>query len=157
MFPTRRQLTPTQGKAVNYEWLAQCIRQYDVVDEVMAALDSRLNCYALEKHNMALANAGLLLLYRLHSVRDSYAEKLAFVLSLPKDPLTAIFLAVHYSTLTARYHGHGIISQASYGRFMDANQLALRNEVEFCFAEGVMNLGPEFVGDVFEHREKGEM
>lgn len=146
----------TEESGVNYAWLAQCIRQYDVVDEVMAALDSRLNCYALEKHNMALANAGLLLLYRLHCLGDAYAEKLAFVKSLPKDPLKAIFLAVHYSTLTARYHGNGIISQTSYGRFMDANQLALRTEVEVCFAEGVMNLGPEFIGDVFEHRERGE-
>jgi hypothetical protein len=122
----------------------------------MAALDSRLNSFALEKHNMALANAGLLLLYRLLSLSDAYAKKLAFVNSLPRDPLTALFLAVHYSTLTARYHGDGIINQRSYGRFMDANQLVLRTEVEFCFAEGVMQLGPEFIGDVFEHRERGE-
>lgn len=86
---------------------------------------------------------------------DEYVDKLTFIKSLPLDPLTAMFLAVDYSCLTARYHGDGIINQRKYGRFLDANQLELRNEIEFCFAEGAMNLGPDFISDVLLHSEKG--
>ena len=35
-----------------------------------------------------------------------------------------------------------------YGRVMDANQISLRNELEFCFAEAALTLGPEFVSDL---------
>jgi hypothetical protein len=59
---------PCEGNAIKYEWLAKCIRQYDVIDDVMAVLLSDINCYAVEKHNMAVLNTGLLLLYRLCSV-----------------------------------------------------------------------------------------
>lgn len=31
---------------------------------------------------------------------------------------------------------------------MDANQLSLRNELEFCFAEAALTLGPEFISDL---------
>lgn len=31
---------------------------------------------------------------------------------------------------------------------MDANQISLRNELEFCFAEAALMLGPEFVSDL---------
>lgn len=35
---------------------------------------------------------------------------------------------------------------------MDANQLALRNELEFCFAEAALNIGPRFIFDMLlEH------
>ena len=70
---------------------------------------------------------------------------MTFLKSLPRDPLTAIYLAVHYATLTARYHGEGLIHQRTYGRFMDANQVSLRSDIEFCFAEAIMQLGPGFV------------
>jgi hypothetical protein len=59
---------PCGKNAIKYEWLANCIRQYDVVDDVMAVLLSEVNCFAIEKHNMAVLNTGLLLLYRLCSV-----------------------------------------------------------------------------------------
>jgi hypothetical protein len=87
------------------------------------------------------------------STADFHAEdhcaKLAFIKSLPRDPLTAIYLAMHHATLTARYHGHGWIHQpTTYGRFMDANQLSLRNELEFCFAEATLSVGPDFFYDM---------
>jgi hypothetical protein len=47
-----------------YRCLADCVKRYDVVDDLMDALVSRQNCYAVEEHNMALLNAGLLLIYR---------------------------------------------------------------------------------------------
>jgi hypothetical protein len=59
-----------------------------------------------------------------------------------------MYLTLHHSTLTARYHGSGWIHQRTYGRFMDANQISLRNELEFCFAEAALTLGPEFVSDL---------
>lgn len=31
---------------------------------------------------------------------------------------------------------------------MDANQLSLRNELEFCFAEGMLSIGPKFISDM---------
>jgi hypothetical protein len=62
---------PCDENAIKYEWLAKCIQQYDVVDDVMAVLLSDINCFAIEKHNMAVANTGLLLLYRLCSISKS--------------------------------------------------------------------------------------
>ncbi len=38
----------------------------------MDALVSRQNCYAVEEHNMALLNTGLLLLYRIASIGTIY-------------------------------------------------------------------------------------
>ena len=53
------------------DWLASCVRRYNVVDDVMDALFSEKNCFAVERHNLALAIAGLLLLYRLASIGKS--------------------------------------------------------------------------------------
>lgn len=135
------------------------------MDDVMDALSSRQNCYAVDEHNIALLNAGLLLVYRVSSMgglssiymlqrtktdvsTEDHDEKLAFIKSLPRDPLSAIYLTLHHATLTARYHGSGWIHQRTYGRFMDANQISLRNELEFCFAEAALTLGPEFISDL---------
>ncbi|KAF2189706.1 hypothetical protein K469DRAFT_747728 [Zopfia rhizophila CBS 207.26] len=146
---------PTEVKNIGYAWLSQCIHQYDTMDGVMATLTSELNCFAVQNHNMALVNTGLLLLYRLFSF-DAHEDKIAFIKSLPRDPLTAMFLAVHYSKYTARYNAKGIINQRTYGRFLDTNQLLLRNEIEFSFSEGVMNLGPAFISDVLSHIDAAE-
>lgn len=56
-----------------------------------------------------------------------------------------MYLAVHHATLTARYHGEGIIHQRTHGRFMDANTLSLRSDIEFCFSEASLQLGPSFL------------
>ncbi|KAF2653879.1 hypothetical protein K491DRAFT_497864 [Lophiostoma macrostomum CBS 122681] len=146
---------PCGDSDVSFDWLSQCIRQYDIVDDVMAVLVSDLNCFAVERHNMALANTGLLLLYRLNSM-DTYTKKMTFINTLPRDPLTAIFVAIQCSKLTARYHGQGIINQRTYGRFLDANHLELRNELEFCFSEGAMNLGPDFIHESLYHKDTSE-
>ncbi|KAF2996638.1 hypothetical protein E8E13_002955 [Curvularia kusanoi] len=130
-----------------YRCLAECVRRYDIVDDVMDALSSRQNCYAVDQHNMALLNTGLLLIYRLASM-ETHEAKLAHIQSLPRDPLTAMYLTLHHATLTARYHGSGWIHQRTYGRFMDANQISLRSELEFCFAEAALTLGPEFISDL---------
>lgn len=53
-----------------YRCLAECVRRYDIVDDVMDALSSRQNCYAVDDHNMALLNAGLLLTYQVASLRE---------------------------------------------------------------------------------------
>jgi hypothetical protein len=50
-------------------WLSDCVSKYDVVDAVMEELTWRDNCVAVEPHNVASVNAGLLLLYRLTSIR----------------------------------------------------------------------------------------
>lgn len=50
-----------------FEWLAQCVKRYDIVDDIMDAFASSCNCFAVEQHNMSLCNVGLLLLYRLES------------------------------------------------------------------------------------------
>jgi hypothetical protein len=77
-----------------------------------------------------------------------HSAKLAFIHTLPRDPLTALYLALHHANLTARYHGTGWIHQRTYGRFMDANQLSLRSELEFCFAEASLSIGPGFLFDM---------
>jgi hypothetical protein len=81
---------------------------------------------------------------------------MAFLESLPQDPLTAIFLVVDNATRTARYHGKGSINQRTYGRFMDPNRLELRNDMEFCFSEGIMNLGPQFISDSLLNADDSE-
>lgn len=146
-----------------YRCLAECVRRYDIVDDIMDALSSRQNYYAVDPHNVPLLNTGLLLVYRVASLGmildiDGFGDadtraghhdaQLAFIKSLPRDPLTAMYLTLHHSTLTARYHGSGWIHQRTYGRFMDANQISLRNELEFCFAEAALTLGPEFISDL---------
>lgn len=146
-------------------WLAQCVQKYDVVDDVMDALSSKNNCFSVEQHNLALVNTGLFLLYHLSTFRKSTSllrtpepqaansplasnvAKITYLKSLPRDPLVAIYLALHHATLSARYHGSGWIHQRTYGRFMDANQLSLRNELEFCFAEAALVHGPAFIAD----------
>lgn len=51
-----------------YRCLAECVLRYDVVDDVMDALSSRQNYYAVDQHNVPLLNTGLLLLYRVASL-----------------------------------------------------------------------------------------
>jgi hypothetical protein len=79
---------------------------------------------------------------------EHHDAKLELLQSLPRDSLIAIYLALHHATLTARFHGRGWIHQGTYGRFMDANQLSLRNELEFCFAEATLSIGPDFLFDM---------
>ncbi|KAG9187002.1 hypothetical protein G6011_10110 [Alternaria panax] len=137
--------------SITVEWLADCVGKYDIVDDVMDALCSDYNFNAIPRHNMPLANAGILLLYRLASI-----DRLTYMTSLPRDPLTAMYLTLHHATLTARYHGSGWINQRTYGRFMDANQVSLRCELEFCFAEAALCLGPQFISDTLLHHDTSD-
>lgn len=130
----------------SFAWLAHCVKRYDIVDDLMAMLVSEYNVFPVRKHNMALVNTGLLLLFHLQSF-ESHTAKLTYIKSLPRDPLTAMYLAIHHATLTARYHGEGIIHQRTYGRFMDANTLSLRCDIEHCFAEAALQIGPSFLHD----------
>lgn len=58
---------PCEGER-NVDWLAHCVRSYDIIDDVMDALCSPHNFNAILRHNISLANAGLLLLYRISSL-----------------------------------------------------------------------------------------
>jgi len=58
-------------KDFGLEWLSRCVERYDVVDAVMDELTWRENWRAVEPQNVALVNAGLLLLYRLESMGRS--------------------------------------------------------------------------------------
>ncbi|RYN40511.1 hypothetical protein AA0114_g11017 [Alternaria tenuissima] len=144
-----------QDGRLNVDWLADCVSKYDIVDDVMDALCSEHNFNVVLRHNISLANAGLLLLYKLVSIA-SHTDRLTYIKSLPQDPLTAIYLILHHATLSARYHGSGWINQRTYGRFMDANQVSLRCELEFCFAEAALVLGPEFISDSLLHHDTGD-
>lgn len=66
-----------------YRYLAKCVRRYDTVDDLMDALVSRQNCCAVEEHNMALLNAGLLLIYRVASIGKLFGSR---YLKRIKDP-----------------------------------------------------------------------
>ena len=54
-----------------FKCLADCVKRYDTVDDVMDALVSKENCSAVETFNMALVHAGLLLLYGLRFMGES--------------------------------------------------------------------------------------
>lgn len=56
------------GGRISVDWLAECVRKYDIMDDIMDLLCSEHNFMAILPHNRALANAGLLLLYRLASI-----------------------------------------------------------------------------------------
>ncbi|KAF1996845.1 hypothetical protein P154DRAFT_304648 [Amniculicola lignicola CBS 123094] len=148
---------PRDNSIVNYAWLAQCIHQYDTTDHIMATLTSELNHFAVESHNMALANAGLLLLYRISSI-ESYPARLTFLKNLSRDPLIAVWFVVHFSTLTARYYAKRVINQQTYakGQRLNAAQVQFREDIEFAFAEGALNLGPDFIADVFYQEDGAE-
>jgi hypothetical protein len=60
-----------KGRRLNVDWLADCVGKYDIVDDVMDALCSEHNFNAVLRHNVSLANAGLLLLYKLTSIGES--------------------------------------------------------------------------------------
>jgi hypothetical protein len=63
---------PCDGK-FGLDWLSHCVSRYDTMDAIMDELTWRENCAAVELHNVALVNAGLLLLYRLASLRKSFS------------------------------------------------------------------------------------
>jgi hypothetical protein len=50
-------------------WLSACVSRYDTIDAVMDELTWRENCVAVEAHNVSAVNAGLLVLYRIASIR----------------------------------------------------------------------------------------
>jgi hypothetical protein len=54
---------------LSLEWLSYCVSRYNVIDAIMDELTWRENCVAVEPHNVSCVNAGLLLLYRLASIR----------------------------------------------------------------------------------------
>ena len=61
-----------QDGRLNVDWLADCVSKYDIVDDVMDALCSEHNFNVVLRHNISLANAGLLLLYKLVSIGQSH-------------------------------------------------------------------------------------
>lgn len=71
---------------VDLAWLARCVERYDVVDYIMEELTWPDNTAAVAPHNVALVNTGLLLLYRLDSMRTSPASKTISILTLNKPP-----------------------------------------------------------------------
>lgn len=135
---------------LNMDWLADCVRRYDILDDILDDLCSKYNAWPILLHNASLAYAGLLLLYRI-SLLEKHKDKLSYIRSLQKDPLIAIYLVLHHTTLSARYSGEGWINQRTYGELMDSNQLELRNELEFCFAEAALSIGPSFISDALLH------
>jgi hypothetical protein len=145
---------PCNEDGTTYVWLSKCIRKYDVCDEVMAAIASPYVCHPMAPFNIPLSLVGLYLLFRLNDT-DDYNAKITYIKSLQLDPLTAIFLAIRQSTLVARYHGIDVINQGRYVS-MDVNQWELRKELEFCFAEGAMEHGPEFINAVLNCEERAD-
>lgn len=67
-------------------WLSNCVSRYDVADAVMDELTWRENCVAVEPHNVAAVNAGLLLLYRLASISRLPQSRNLYIFILSRDP-----------------------------------------------------------------------
>ncbi|EMD84966.1 hypothetical protein COCC4DRAFT_76859 [Bipolaris maydis ATCC 48331] len=136
----------------SFDWLAECVRNYDMIDDVMDALCSDHNFNAIMPHNTFLAYTGLLLIHRMSLLDD----RQGYIESLQRDGLIAIYLVLHHSTLAARYHGSGWISQRTYGHWMQTEHFELRNELEFCFAEAALSIGPEFISDTLLHHDQSD-
>ena len=58
------------SKLQGFKWLQACVDKYDTLDELMAMLVSERNVFPVRKHNMALVNTGLLLLYHLQTLGE---------------------------------------------------------------------------------------
>ncbi|PSN72694.1 hypothetical protein BS50DRAFT_165500 [Corynespora cassiicola Philippines] len=131
---------------LNLQWLHTCIWNYDVIDRIMDIIASDRNCFNPERHSTGLINTGFFLLCQLSSL-DSPSTQLSWLHSLPRDPLTALFTATHYSMLTARYNAVGAMHQRIFGLSMDAKLLSFRADVEFAFCEATLSTGLAFVRD----------
>lgn len=95
-FPTKQQ---------GFRWLRECDQQYNVVDDLMAMLVSEHNVFPVRKHNMAMVNTGILLLYRLQSFgRSLWSEAIAwgFVLSQHAQALADYVNCIFVMWLTPR-------------------------------------------------------
>jgi hypothetical protein len=55
---------PCEGD-LSVDWLAECVRNYDIMDDVMDALCSDYNFNAIMPHNAFLAYTGLILIHRI--------------------------------------------------------------------------------------------
>ncbi|KAF1956216.1 hypothetical protein CC80DRAFT_562875 [Byssothecium circinans] len=136
---------PREAEARGFAWLSECVEKYDVVDEVMAQLTDEENCFKVERHNMGVVYTGMLLLYHLSSI-EPHASKLTFLNTLPLHPLTALYLAVHATLVTARFHVPGsLLHHHRFGTTMDATTLSLRSDMDFAFSETCLQLGPAFM------------
>lgn len=74
-------------RGANLAWLARCVARYDVVDAIMDELTWRENCVAVEPHNVALVNAGLLVLFRLVDISKSRLQVRVRTQSVSFNPL----------------------------------------------------------------------
>jgi hypothetical protein len=63
------------SKEFGLDWLSDCVSRYNIIDAIMDELTWRENCVAVEPHNVSCVNAGLLLLYRLASIRKFSLHK----------------------------------------------------------------------------------
>ncbi|XP_014552218.1 hypothetical protein COCVIDRAFT_30387 [Bipolaris victoriae FI3] len=138
------------------DWLAECVRNYDIIDDVMDALCSDHNFNAIMPHNTFLAYTGLILIHRISLLEKHEDDGQCYIESLHRDALIAIYLVLHHSTLAARYHGSGWINQRTYGSVMQAEHFELRNALEFCFAEAALSIGPEFVSDTLLYHDRSD-
>jgi hypothetical protein len=59
-------------KDFGLNWLSRCVERYNIADEVMDELTWKDNSVAVEPHNVSLVNTGLMLLFRLVSIRKSH-------------------------------------------------------------------------------------
>ncbi|KAF2202155.1 hypothetical protein GQ43DRAFT_485662 [Delitschia confertaspora ATCC 74209] len=128
-------------------WLSNSIRHYDVVDGIFEKLRACDLSTRITPYNEALAYVGLLLMYQLNC-RQPHKDKVAYLKSLQRDPLIAIYVVMYNSGLAARQHGKGLISQKTFGGTQqDGNEYRLQIEVEQSFNESMLNLGPQFIYD----------
>jgi hypothetical protein len=82
-----------QDGRLNVDWLTGCVGKYDIVDDVMDALCSEHNFNAVLRHNVSLANAGLLLLYKLVSIGQS--QLLSLSLSQKNASRSSVYLQLN--------------------------------------------------------------
>ncbi|PVH94486.1 hypothetical protein DM02DRAFT_676176 [Periconia macrospinosa] len=141
---------PCAEEKRGYAWLKYCIDGYDTIDAIMKRLTDPGNCVGVEKHNMASAYDGMLLLYQTSSLA-TVPEIHALLVTLPLSSLTSLYLATHHALLTARYHNApSLVHQSTYGRQMDASTFSLRQDMSLAFCETCLLDGPEFIYKMLE-------
>lgn len=161
-----------------YAWLSKCVRQYDIMDDLMDRL-----YYAqpsqLADHNQVMVYAGFFLLYQVSEkckfafspasstianisigMNEGHDKAIEFIQGLPLDPLTAMALAIWLSYATARYTTEGLLKTRhvldEWAYETQYDEVRLKHELEFAFKECALCNGPGFILETFNNEARAE-
>jgi hypothetical protein len=148
---------PSNEKRCDYAFIQDCVTKYDMIDEIMDILTAHDSYLPVEPQNQALVYTGLLLLTHMSTI-GLHSEKIAYLNSLARDPLTAIHLTIHIITQTATHRSPPgtLINIKRYPVPPTAAHREIKSNIKHAFKEGCLSLGPEFIHAFLKNAKKSE-